>query len=148
MAAIPIKVGCARPYVYGQTAIGTISIPASASTSQWITASFTTIETPGSVSSFTLPNGLQYEIRDVYVASSQSVDGLIRFIKNGIKVLWQGDLNTLLVSNPSRPYAPIMVFFPYDILTIQFLPATSPSAATTDTFYFSITTYNCTFQAG
>jgi hypothetical protein len=146
--AVPVRVGCPRPYVYGETAIGSISIPASASTSTWITASFSAIETPGSVTSFTLPNGLQYVITDIFVAASQSVDGLIRFIKNGIKVMWQGALNTLLVSNPSRPRAPILVYFPYDILSIQFLPATSPSAATTDTFYFSVEVYNCTFSSG
>lgn len=56
------------------------------------------------VPSLTVPSDESWLLEDLYVSAAQTYDGLLTFYTNGIQVAYQsGNINGLLVSNPSRP---------------------------------------------
>ncbi len=85
---------------------------------------------------YTVPKGRVLVIDDVFVTASQSVDGKLVIKKNNItNVAETVDINSLLVSNPSRPKISPLVFnegdeVSFELKTIQ---ANSSTSAVTDT---------------
>ena len=80
-----------------------------------------------------VPISEAWVIDDVFVSSSQSVDAILQFEKNyGETVARTPPINSMIVSNPSRPMIKPAVYGPGEILTIkaQNLAAIGSSAVT------------------
>lgn len=94
-----------------QSAVATVSIPANTPANSTIPVSFTIDPRAGSESIVNIPLTESWVIDDIYVDASQTPDGIVEFYKNlRNKVLVTPRINTLLVSNPSRPKPPKLVY--------------------------------------
>jgi len=96
--------------------------------------------TIGAKTEHPVPSDRDWIITDIYVTGSQSVDAIVQIIKNGEKVETQTDpINTLLVSNPSRPRIPVTKFEAGSRLSMKAINlAAIGTAAVTDKFYAKI----------
>ena len=71
--------------------------------------------------SIQVPNDEAWVIEDVYVDSSQTPNGHITFKRSLKEILGvTPPINSLLVSNPSRPFVAPMLLKPGDVLTAEF----------------------------
>jgi hypothetical protein len=71
------------------------------------------------VSQLTIPANEAWVLEDLFVSASQSVDAILEFVKNMTEVTFKSaPVNSLLVSNPSRPIPKPVLFEPQSILTI------------------------------
>ena len=79
-------------------------------------------------------------ILDIFVKAEQGVDGILRIKKNGVVIHETHPINTLLISNNSRPTEPPLpiLFNGGDKLEIEFINLDSPSADTTVTVYMKV----------
>lgn len=115
-----------------------VTVPAGASTTQGIPASFVVDPKIGSVKEYQLTLNEFWVLNDVYVTAEQGVDGTLVIKKNGVDIIKVKNVNSLLVSNPSRPrpltLAPVR-FSPGDRVAFEFIPASSPGADTAVTVY-------------
>ena len=96
----------------------------------------------GAKTEHVVPQDRDYIITDIYIKSSGDVgaDCVVKFVKNGENELLQTDpVSTLLVSNPSRPRIPPLIFEAGSRMSLKAvnLEAIGTSAVTT-TFYIKI----------
>jgi len=94
----------------------------------------------GSQTVLQVPMNESWVIEDMYIISSQTPNSIIEVYKNELDVVLKSDpINTLLVSNPSRPKYGKKVFGPNDRLSMRAinLAAIGTSAATI-TFYVKL----------
>jgi len=74
----------------------------------------------GAQSVVTIPASEAWVLIDLFVSSSQSVDAILEFKKNLTQsVLKTSPVNTLLVSNPSRPVPAPILYEPQSLMTIE-----------------------------
>lgn len=94
----------------------------------------------GAKTTLTVPKSESWVIEDIYVSATQDVDCVVKIIKNDTdEVLRTDPINTLLVSNPSRPRYPKKVFGPFDTLSMQAINLSAIGAsAVTVTFYVKL----------
>lgn len=84
-------------------------------------------------------------IEDAYIRSSTDapIDGFLRVVKNRERIMTVSrNVQGLVVTNPAKPHAFGGLRLGYrkgDILTVEFLPATSSTSAQTVTVFLSIT---------
>jgi hypothetical protein len=109
-----------------------VTVPANAPTDQGITATFVYDEKIGSVKEYQLTANESWILNDIYVTAAQPVDGTLVIKKNGVEIARVRNINSLLVSNPSRP-KPLAIrpirFNPNERVSFEFIPATSPGTA-------------------
>jgi len=122
------------------TLICTVTFPANQAANVPTQVSFTIDPSLPAVSQFQIPNNESWVIDDVYVTGSQSVDAIVTFVKNFLEVMTKtSPINSLLVSNPSRPRVAPVVYAPTEIMTIQAQNlAAIGTSAVTDTFYVKV----------
>jgi hypothetical protein len=102
------------------TAIVTATFPASLPANQKVAASMQLDPQLGTVTQQQVPINESWVIDDVYVSASQTPDAILEFKKNLYTSLVRTNpINTLLVSNPSRPKIAKKVLGKGDILTIE-----------------------------
>jgi hypothetical protein len=86
----------------------------------------------GEQASFQLPANEAWVIDDVFITGTQPIDGVLIFERNHKEaVTYTPPINSLLVSNNSRPRAHKIVYDPFDIITVKFIN-TQPGDATAD----------------
>jgi len=90
----------------------------------------------GPVNMFVIPSSETWFITDIYVRTSPSIDVILRIKKNRDYKLETPPVSALLVSNPSRPQLPVLMFEPNSQLSIEAvnLAAGGTSATTVDVF--------------
>jgi hypothetical protein len=91
----------------------------------------------GATSQVTIPANEVWVLDDLFVSASQSVDAILEFQRNLSEVAFKSaPVNSLLVSNPSRPRPAKTLWKGNDILTIaaQNLSAIGSSATTITTY--------------
>jgi hypothetical protein len=102
------------------TAIVTATFPAGLPANQKVAASMQLDPQLGTVTQQQVPINESWVIDDVYVSESQTPDAILEFKKNLYTSLVRTNpINTLLVSNPSRPKVAKKVLGKGDILTIE-----------------------------
>jgi len=102
------------------TAIVTATFPANLPANQKVAASMQLDPQLGTVTQQQVPINESWVIDDVYVSASQTPDAILDFKKNLYTSLVRTNpINTLLVSNPSRPKIAKKVLGKGDILTIE-----------------------------
>jgi len=97
----------------------------------------------GSVTSYTVPPGERWIVKDFYVTSAPSKDAIISLIKNDYSTLLNTDpISTLTISNPAKPTYPAKEFVAGENISMKatVLVAGGTSAAT-DTFYVKVVRY-------
>ena len=127
--------------MYDFTAQIKVTVPASQTANSVLQATIVTDPRTSGSSQAQVPMTEVWIIDDVYVKSAQSIDLLLNFKKNGRKTLSSvGPVNTLVVSNPSRPRPPVMGYEPGSIMSIDAINLDAGgSADTTETVYAHIT---------
>jgi hypothetical protein len=85
-------------------------------------------------------------IEDAFIRTldDAKVDGFIRVIKNRERIMdVSANVQGLVVTNPAKPraFSNRLGFRKGDILTVEFLPATSPSDNVTITVFLRVTLY-------
>ncbi|MEM5830423.1 MAG: hypothetical protein QXL82_02860 [Candidatus Aenigmatarchaeota archaeon] len=90
----------------------------------------------GAQNMFVIPSSETWFITDIYVKSSPSIDVVLRIKKNRDYKLETPPVSALLVSNPSRPQLPVLMFEPNSQLSIEAvnLAAGGASATTVEVF--------------
>jgi hypothetical protein len=101
-------------------------------------------------------SGVQYDeymaerlfiIEDAFIRSDTDagVDGFLRIVKNRERIMAVStNVKGLVVTNPAKPHAfggLRLGFRKGDILTVEFLPASSPQSDQTVTVFFRVTLY-------
>ena len=115
------------------TVIITATFPANLPANNKVFASIQLDPALSPVSQLTIPPSEAWVLEDLFVTSSQSVDAILEFTKNLTEVAFRSaPVNSLLVSNPSRPRPSPVLYEPQSILTIsaQNLAAIGASAVT------------------
>lgn len=93
----------------------------------------------GEVSEVVIPKGRKWTIVDVYVTSISNVSVVMNFIKNGEEVLaTTPPIDTLLVSNPSRPIVTGIEYKSGDRLTVTFTTLSSVTTNASVTVYCKV----------
>jgi len=87
-----------------------------------------------------VPQNESWVIEDVYIISSQTPNAIVEMYKNDLeKEIVTDPINTLLVSNPTRPRYPKKVYGPFSRLTMRAINlAAIGTDAATITFYVKI----------
>ena len=85
-------------------------------------------------------------IEDAFIRNDDDakVDGFLRVIKNRERIMdVSANVKGLVVTNPAKPpaFANRLGFKKGDILTVEFLPASSPSSDTPVTVFLRVTLY-------
>jgi hypothetical protein len=90
----------------------------------------------GPVNMFVIPSSETWFITDIYVKASPAIDVVLRIKKNRDYKLETPPVSALLVSNPSRPELPVLMFEPNSQLSIEAvnLAAGGTSATTVEVF--------------
>jgi hypothetical protein len=124
------------------TFVLTVSVPANAPAYRPIQMKIITAE-----------SGVQYDeymaerlfvIEDAYIRADADapVDGFLRVVKNRERIMAvSSNVRGLVVTNPAKPHAFGGLRLGYrkgDILTVEFLPASSPTSAQTVTVFLRI----------
>jgi hypothetical protein len=94
----------------------------------------------GAQSVLQVPMNESWVIEDIYVTGSQTPDAIVEIYRNDLDVVAKTDpINTLLVSNPSRPRYGKKVYGPNDRLSMRAINlAAIGTAAATITFYVKL----------
>ena len=103
-----------------QTVIITARFPANLPANNKVYASIYLDPSLSPVSQLTIPANEAWVLEDLFVTGSQSVDAILEFMKNLTEVVFKSaPVNSLLVSNPSRPIPRPVLYEPQSILTIS-----------------------------
>jgi hypothetical protein len=116
-----------------QTVIITATFPANLPANNKVYASILLDPALSPVSQLTIPANEAWVLEDLFVSASQAVDAILEFTKNLTEVVFKSSpVNSLLVSNPSRPRPSPVLYEPQTILMIsaQNLSAIGASAVT------------------
>jgi hypothetical protein len=134
------EVKATKYQVLEQTFVLTVSIPANQPVNSTLIAKITTDPRYDPVTTLRVPKGETWFIDDIYVTGSQPVDGILRVIKNERQVVHiTSPVNSLLVSNPSRPVSKLPEpFDEFSTITAEFINLSSPAAAQTNTIYMKV----------
>ena len=94
-------------------------------------------QNPATSTNFQVPSGSNYQLSDIYISASPTVDGQVIFSLNGVT---QGEnliLSTLVSSNSSRVrMTQPLVLKPSDVFTVQVITtAANSTTAVTETFF-------------
>lgn len=93
----------------------------------------------GAVSSVTIPKGRKWVIEDVYVTATSGVGVVMNFVRNGEEVLaTTPPIDTLLVSNPSRPKVGNIEYDSGDVWTVTFTTISTVATSTNVTVYCKV----------
>jgi hypothetical protein len=113
------------------------TVPANLPANSTVAMNITIDPQAGSKTEYDVPITESWVLDDLYITSSQSPDGVIKFKRNRDEVVGQSaPVNTLLVSNPSRPSIGKKVWGPTQILSADYITlAAQGSSATTVTVY-------------
>jgi hypothetical protein len=105
---------------YEQGVIVQVTVPANQPANSLLTASIILDPQLGGVNLVTIPQNEAWVIDDVYVTASQSIDAILVF-KKGLKeeVARTPPINSLLVSNPSRPRIKPILYRANEMLSIN-----------------------------
>ena len=107
---------------YEKTVIVTASINANTPANAVTVVSFTVDPQEGSVSSIVIPKGEYWVLEDSWITSEQTPDGILKLIKNRTDIAVETPpINTMLVSNPSRPRIKPSVFEEHDTVVGHFI---------------------------
>lgn len=119
------------------TVILTATIPAGLPANQKVTVNWQLDPALGTVTQLQVPQGEAWVLEEVYVTGSQDIDGILE-VKRNLKdsVVRTPPVNSLLISNPSRPRIKPVVFKSGDLVTAEYQNLSAGGAATT-----SITLY-------
>jgi hypothetical protein len=96
------------------------------------------LQNPSTSTNFQVPSGSNYQLSDIYISSTPSIDCQIIFSLNGVT---QGEnliLSTLVASNSSRVrMTQPLLLHPSDVFTVQVITAAANTLTTTvaETFY-------------
>ena len=115
------------------TVIITATFPANLPANQKVPAQIVLDPGLGAVNVQPVPSTEAWVVEDIFVVSSQAVDAILTFYKNLSEVAFKtAPINTLLVSNPSRPRITPFLYEPNSLITIdaQNLAAIGTSAVT------------------
>jgi len=82
----------------------------------------------------TIPFNETWFITDIYVKSAPSVDFVVRIKKGREPKLETPPVSALLVSNPSRPQLPVLMFEPNSQLTVEAVNIDANTGTTAYTF--------------
>jgi len=123
------------------TFVLTVTVPANAPALKPIAMTITPVESGVNYSEYVAER--PFLIEDAYIRESgdAGVDGFLRVIKNRETVMGVSkDVKGLVVTNPAKPLAwdEILAFMKGDILTVEFLPVSSPSEAKTVTVFLAV----------
>lgn len=90
----------------------------------------------GAQNMFVIPSSETWFITDIYVKSSPTKDVVLRIKKNRDYKLETPPVSSLLVSNPSRPQLPVLMFEPNSQLSVEAIniDAGTSSAVTVEVF--------------
>jgi hypothetical protein len=90
----------------------------------------------GAANMYVIPSSETWFITDIYVKASPAIDVVLRIKKNRDYKLETPPVSALLVSNPSRPQLPVLMFEPNSQLSIEAvnLSAGGSSATTVEVF--------------
>jgi len=120
------------------------SVPASAPAGTQVTGSIVRVAGQPAQSLLVVPNDELWEIKDFYVTSTQTPDGLIQPVVNNNIQPFQPDLNSLLISNQNKVKLDIPIIlkpgFQFYINTI--LLSANGTSAVTLTLYIQITRHS------
>lgn len=121
-------------YTRDVTLISRVSYPADAPIGSKLTVTFQEDPSQEAVSMFQIPFDRNLVIEDIYVTVDQPIDGILLIYKNGDQLIAQTPpINSLLVSNPSRPRVQPFVLGPGDRLSALFMNTSTSSSAQTIT---------------
>jgi hypothetical protein len=126
------------------TFILTTTVPANATAYRPVTMTITPSESGVSYSEYVAER--LFIIEDAFIRSDDDakVDGVLKIIKNRERVM---DVSTnvkgLVVTNPAKPraFSNRLGFRKGDILTVEFIPFTSPNANAPVTVFLRVTLY-------
>jgi hypothetical protein len=123
------------------TFVLTVNVPANAPAFKPIAMTITPVESGVGYSEYLAERA--FLIEDAYIRESgdAGVDGYLRVIKNREVVMGVSkSVKGLVVTNPAKPLAwdEILAFRKGDILSVEFLPANSPSEAKTVTVFLAV----------
>jgi hypothetical protein len=126
------------------TFILTVTVPANAPAFKPIAMKITPAESGVSYDEYMAER--LFIIEDAFIRSDNDarVDGFIRVIKNRERVMDTSvNVKSLVVTNPAKPRAfnNRLGFRKGDILTVEFLPASSPNADTPVTVFLRVTLF-------
>jgi len=126
--------------VLEQTFVLTVTVRANQPVNSTLVAKITTDPRYEPVTTLRVPKGETWYIDDIYVTGTQPVDGILRIIKNERQAVHiTSPINSLLVSNPSRPTTkPAAPFEEFNTITAEFINFTSPTADQTVTVYMKV----------
>ena len=87
-----------------------------------------------------VPQNESWVIEDIYIIASQTPDARVEIYKNELDIeIFTDPINTLLVSNPTRPRYPKKVYGPFSRLTMRAINLAAIGASpATITFYVKI----------
>ena len=125
---------------FEQGVILQVTVPANQPANSLLTVNIVLDPQLGGVNLVTIPNNEAWVIEDVFVTASQSIDAILVF-KKGLKdeVARTPPINTLLVSNPSRPRIKPILYKANEMLSINAINLQAGgSAATTLTVYAKV----------
>jgi len=108
--------------VYTKSIKFQITIPASQSANSLLVGSNAqVIENPlvGALNEFVIPSTETWVIKDIYVTQSPTVDVQLKIKKNRKYMLETPPVSSLLVSNPSRPKLPALLYEPNSKLSVE-----------------------------
>jgi len=97
----------------------------------------------GAVTSYTVPPGERWVIKDFYVISAPSNNAIVSLIKNDYTILLNTDpLSTLTITNPAKPQYPAKEFVAGENISMKAtVLGAGGSSAVTDTFYVKVVRY-------
>jgi hypothetical protein len=132
--------------VYTKSIKFQVTIPASQPANSLLVGSNAQIiENPivGPVNEFPIPSTETWIVKDIYVTQSPAVDVQIKIKKNRKYLLETPPVSSLLVSNPSRPKLPALLFEPNSRLSIEAINlAVGQSTAQTVTVQADVDIYS------
>jgi hypothetical protein len=131
--------------MYTKTIKFQVTIPASQPANSLLVGSNAQIiENPlvGALNEFPIPSTETWVIKDIYVAQSPAIDVQIKIKKNRKYMLETPPVSSLLVSNPSRPRLPALLYEPNARLSIEAINlAAGGTSATTVTVQADVDIY-------
>jgi hypothetical protein len=124
------------------TFVLTVNVPAGAPAFKPIAMTITPVESGVSYSEYLAERS--FIIEDAYIREpgDAGVDGYLRVLKDRERVLGVSkSVRALVATNPAKPLAwdEALAFRKGEILSVEFLPASSPSSAQTVTVFLAVT---------
>ena len=131
--------------MYTKTIRFQITVPASQPASSLLVGSNAQVienQLVGALSEFVIPSTETWVIKDIYVTQSPAIDVIVRVKKNRKYMLETPPVSSLLVSNPSRPKLPALLYESNTRLSIEAINlAAGGSSATTVTVQADVDIY-------